>query len=607
MDSISQSHSVIVLSSLVTNQVLDLSRGSQENNATVGIYEWNGGGNQYWTIEKVEKAYMIRSCFSKKVLAVNSENSLLVQQDFTGNDNQLWAISGDIDSASIMNKSLHKNLVFKTNKIVFDNDPTAAGQQWQFKSLQTIQEELVSCNCTENFEFIKHLMETSYAGFQDKVNPETKAAYGQLCTVSAEKAKGTSNTATCFKTIKNYLWFFNDNHVQFSMNHASYFQYVEKKDNDLIRHFYAGSESLLISENEVRTYFESNKNSKDPLEGIWESVGGNYRCAIIGDKTDSKHFLAVILKSDSIYWMPGQVKMDIQKQADNGYSLFYASQDHSLMAERNINIIGDTLYEWNGKWVKRYPRNPQVTHQKIPAPRQNASDFELKSLDESTLLLSLPSFDPSNKSRVDKLMDSNRDKLLHCPYLIIDVRGNGGGSDETFNSILPYLYTHPFEIVGNDILSSKENIAAYESRLAMAGGNNEWMQSIIQRMKEYPGQFVTFFDGGTVRYTEVMPNPRKIGILINNNCASSAEQFLLLAKESKKVKLFGQPTSGTLDYSNLIKVEKCPSSAFQFGYATTKTRRLPFYSVDKEKIKPDFYLTDDENWIQSAVKQLKAN
>ena len=85
------------MTSVKAKQVLDLYKGAQENNATVGVYAWN--------------------------------------------------------------------------RYVFDNDLTPLAQQWQFKSLKTIQKELISCNCSENFEFIKHREETSYSGFQDKVNP----------------------------------------------------------------------------------------------------------------------------------------------------------------------------------------------------------------------------------------------------------------------------------------------------------------------------------------------------------------------------------------------------------------------------------------------------
>ncbi len=66
----------------------------------------------------------------------------------------------------------------------------------------------------------------------------------------------------------------------------------------------------------------------------------------------------------------------------------------------------------------------------------------------------------------------------------------------------------------------------------------------------------------------------------------------------------GQPSSGTLDYSNVMKV-RCPSPDFKLYYATTRSRRLPKYSVDKEKIKPDIYLEYNQDWIKEAVNELK--
>jgi len=280
------------------------------------------------------------------------------------------------------------------------------------------------------------------------------------------------------------------------------------------------------------------------------------------------------------------------------------------MTEPNFDALsGDTLYEWNGKWIKRYPLSRYIKKTELPARQQNAAWFQLANIDDSTLLLSLPNFDGNNKSLVDNLINSNRDKLLSTPYLIIDMRGNGGGTDPTFSSVLPFLYTNPVELKGNDVLASKENINEFEKLFnsnAMSGDLKEWGKSIINRMKANPGKFVVYAADNTVRFDVVTQNPRKIGILINHNCASSAEQFLLFARECKKVVLFGQPTSGTLDYSNVLTVQ-CPSPAFNFGHATTKTHMLPNFSVDKEKIKPNVYLSGDKNWIEEAVKQLKDN
>lgn len=133
----------------------------------------------------------------------------------------------------------------------------------------------------------------------------------------------------------------------------------------------------------------------------------------------------------------------------------------------------------------------------------------------------------------------------------------------------------------------------------------EWVQKILDCMKDNPGKFVVRYSDEIVKRDTVMPNPRKIAVLINSGCGSSAEEFILYAKESKKVVLLGQPTSGTLDYSN-ISPREFPGSAFKISLPTTRSHRLPNSSVDKDKIKPNIYLTSDQNWIEEAKKYLRS-
>ncbi|MGY0034733.1 S41 family peptidase [Pedobacter sp. NJ-S-72] len=45
--------------------------------------------------------------------------------------------------------------------------------------------------------------------------------------------------------------------------------------------------------------------------------------------------------------------------------------------------------------------------------------------------------------------------------------------------------------------------------------------------------------GADASYKKIIPYPSNVAIMINENNASTAEQFLLEAKQSKKVKLFG--------------------------------------------------------------------
>jgi hypothetical protein len=602
---------MIIRSCLVNERVLDVSGWSMSENASVSIYGFQSAENQFWFVEKIEKGYIIRSSYSKKVLAVNMENSSIVQQDFMGMENQIWIISGTLNAARIMNLATHQNLAivnFKVNKNKLGTDfySESKCKLWNFESLYNLQKETVSCDCPKLLEYTKNLIETEYPGYKDKVNVNTKRDYLQLCELSFEKAKKTKNSASCFKIIDNYLSFFKDNHIQFYMSNVSEYGFDVKFDaTNQIRKFYSESESVKMDENDVRNYLGRNKGKLSSIEGIWESREEKSRYAIIRDPSNMQDFIGFVLKADSIYWMPGQVKINFIKQKDNLFNVYYYRKNHTIdWRGRHLDYLG--MQKWIAKeWIKQYPvtADNQQLHKKASL---NNNEFQLKNLDDSTLFLSLPNFAEENIDIVDSLIKTNKNKILRTPFLIIDMRENGGGTDLAFHSILPFIYTNPYKLYGNDILASKENIAFYEQGLCIRDLTKEQReigQGQLKRMKENQGKLVVYFEDEYIKRDSVTTNPRKVIILIKGG-ASSGEQFLLHAKESKKVVMLGQPTLGILDYSNITPREY-PSSAFQLYLPQTRSRSLPNFSVDKEKIKPSVYLTDDQDWIEEARKHLK--
>jgi C-terminal processing protease CtpA/Prc len=80
-----------------------------------------------------------------------------------------------------------------------------------------------------------------------------------------------------------------------------------------------------------------------------------------------------------------------------------------------------------------------------------------------------------------------------------------------------------------------------------------------------------------------------VGIIIDNGCGSTTEQFLLAAKQSKKVKLFGVTTYGVLDISNMAFIES-PCKEFELAYAMSRSLRIPEMTIDDIGLQPDFYI-----------------
>lgn len=98
---------------------------------------------------------------------------------------------------------------------------------------------------------------------------------------------------------------------------------------------------------------------------------------------------------------------------------------------------------------------------------------------------------------------------------------------------------------------------------------------------------------GDMSYGRVQPfeprRPSRVAILIDRGCASSCEESVLDARQSFNVKLIGQHTFGSLDYSNL-RPHDLPSEARRIWYATTRSTSIPGLTVDVAGVPPDIYL-----------------
>jgi C-terminal processing protease CtpA/Prc len=128
------------------------------------------------------------------------------------------------------------------------------------------------------------------------------------------------------------------------------------------------------------------------------------------------------------------------------------------------------------------------------------------------------------------------------------------------------------------------------------------VQEALAKLNANLGKFVSFNDSELVfvqKENKVLPSPENVAIIINQNNGSTAEQFLLAAKQSKKTKLFGVTTMGVLDISNMYFVTS-PTKEFTLGYCLSKSNRIPDMAIDGKGIMPDYYIDKtipDAEWL----------
>jgi C-terminal processing protease CtpA/Prc len=225
-------------------------------------------------------------------------------------------------------------------------------------------------------------------------------------------------------------------------------------------------------------------------------------------------------------------------------------------------------------------------------------------------VLRLPNFGQSDKAPIDKLVAENRARLLATPYLVVDVRGNGGGWTSAYDAVTPLLYTDPIFHDGMDAWASPGNIASARE-IASSDKFPEAIRAqargLVARMEASPGQFVTMVDDGELRLDAVLPLPRAVAVLVDRRCASTCEQFVLDARQSRKVKVLGASnTGGLLDYGNALTTT-LPSGERRIHVPTTRSRRLPAMPLDLVGITPDIRLRkDDPDPVASARRYLKS-
>lgn len=463
-----------------------------------------------------------------------------------------------------------------------------------------------SCDCNTEYQWLKKTFEENDAGFAHSVSAKGIQAYQIHNKLIEEQLKTISEKPACTALLNSWLSFFRKGHyaiIPMDVPDSSNQNEAATNSEEPARPW----EKINIDHTEFTKYLES--KSHQDYEGLW--ISDPYT---IGIKKTDTCYTGFIVASGNNNWSKGDVKLKIFKEGEKEHGIYFLG-DKSATHFNNIEMYDDNNLQL-GRFIFRRLNPKTISTPEIAqfSKIMGSTDPYIETIDASTILLRIPSFETSMKKMIDSVIIHNKQLITSTEYLIIEIRNNGGGSDNSYAEVLPLLYTNPIRTINTEFRSTKLNNQRMldfinDPKYGFDEEDKKWAQKSYEQLEKHLGEFVNLDTSMVdIKKLDTTYNyPRQVGIVINGGNGSTAEQFILAAKQSKKVKLFGTTTFGALDISNLYNVFS-PTKEYQLFYALSRSLRIPDFVIDDRGLQPDYFIDSTikpYQWIDYVKNVLK--
>lgn len=323
----------------------------------------------------------------------------------------------------------------------------------------------------------------------------------------------------------------------------------------------------------------------------------------------------LITKIETEY--PGfEEKTSQNKQLYQNHKSILLKKSDALENSKCIPVLQEYISFFKDEHIFLQPLKKESTEKsdqnnsESPIPVKE-EEIAIKMISDKILYLKISSFQYDNIIPFKQLIERHKKQIENCKGLIIDIRNNGGGTDDVYQPLLSYILTNPIRIMSVEFFSTQtliNGLRDYAIKNIKQDSLNQ-IRKIEEELKEYKenlGKFVLYGDKKVIIDTVKInkKTPAQVVILANNKVASAGENFLFSARQSKKVKIIGTPSMGALDYGS-IREFKFGCDNYELFLPTYRSTRLPGYPIDNIGIQPDIFLDDSiTDWIDFAVKYI---
>jgi len=477
---------------------------------------------------------------------------------------------------------MKKNILILLSNILFSTVTFSQGNQ---------------CNCLDNLNKLVAKTEENYAGFPAKVNDKTTLSYKILNEELQKKTATVKNSKLCFYLLKEYVRFFNDKHFILS--------YSNDKDYD--------NKKVVYSEK----YFKRkiSKNRLDSVEGIWVNADTSLKLAI--QKSPANTYKGIVLESKDTKIPLGLVYVTLTP-TKNG---FIAKEYNSFITtDIPAKQKGNLLQIWNHTMFgKVYPNKLIKSEQEELDTWKNYNNgLSFQKLSTKTAYLKVPTFF-NNDDKIQQLVSKSDSIIKTCDNLIVDLTGNGGGSTG-WVLFLPYFMTNAviqhetyLRVTPDNVKSKLTDLEPFVVNPIPLEYKKYFPDEVVAAYKkayqELPTTKKIFYPipGVTFPLDSITIKPKRIALIVDDLCGSSAEYFFFISKQSKKMTTYGINTIGMMDYEGMSNPTAMPYDKFILTIPIAKSSWTDTNPIDHQGFKPDVLLNniDPKDWVKHIQKDLE--
>ncbi|MCR5849283.1 MAG: hypothetical protein K6G92_01040, partial [Bacteroidaceae bacterium] len=233
-------------------------------------------------------------------------------------------------------------------------------------------------------------------------------------------------------------------------------------------------------------------------------------------------------------------------------------------------------------------------------------------VDSLTWLIRVPSCAPDFYDGTVKALEQF--VASDCENLIIDIRENGGGSDNVWKKYYDLLYDHPGKPEISWHRNTPKNLLYWKDVLKLQP-SSPWNLQLIETCETSKKKFVKLGESDNNR--QPTSRVKRAAVLIDFMTGSSAESIVkFVKKHSDRCKVYGICNTNGCDLTGNCLIESLPNSKFKVLYATSI--ESGFYEKDFSTeglgIPPDVIiplpfsrkLTDNiDEWVLWVAEDLK--